>query len=86
MLDVEQIRKLFKLTPIVRSYMDLLDLKRPIVFLDLETTGINIRTDRIVEISVIKYNPDGTEIEKTKRVNPRIPIPAGASEVHGIRD
>ena len=66
--------------------MDLLDLKRPIVFLDLETTGINIRTDRIVEISVIKYNPDGTEIEKTKRVNPRIPIPARASEVHGIRD
>jgi DNA polymerase-3 subunit epsilon len=66
--------------------MDVLQLKRPIVFLDLETTGTNIRTDRIVEISVIKYNPDGTEIEKTKRVNPNIPIPALASEVHGIRD
>jgi len=63
-----------------------LELNRPIVFLDLETTGVNTRNDRIVEISAIKFNPDGTEIEKTKRVNPQIPIPASASAVHGIRD
>ena len=63
-----------------------LKLDRPIVFLDLETTGINPRHDRIVEISAIKCMPDGIEIEKTKRVNPRMPIPSLASEIHGIRD
>jgi len=64
--------------------MEHLPLKRSIVFLDLETTGLNSRTDRIVEISVIKYNPDETYEERTVRVNPDIPIPPGASAVHGI--
>lgn len=66
--------------------MERIQLSRPIVFLDLETTGTNIKKDRIVEISVIKYNPDETEVEKTVRVNPTIPIPKLASIVHGITD
>lgn len=59
-------------------------LERPIVFLDLETTGKNITKDRIVEISVIKFTPDGSEVEKTVRVNPTIPISSAATAVHGI--
>ncbi|NNC84836.1 MAG: 3'-5' exonuclease, partial [Bacteroidia bacterium] len=63
-----------------------LKLNKPIAFLDLETTGINIGTDRIVEISVIKLMEDGNRETLTKRVNPEMPIPAGASAVHGIYD
>ncbi len=63
-----------------------LQLKNPIVFLDLETTGINIVTDRIVEIALIKINIDGTEDEKLLRINPEVPIPAEASAIHGIYD
>lgn len=63
-----------------------LNLKRPIVFLDLETTGINVASDRIVEISVLKIETNGKEEQKTFRVNPTIPIPAGSSEIHGIYD
>ena len=63
-----------------------LQLTKSIVFLDLETTGINISTDRIVEISVIKFNPNDTEVEKTVRVNPTKPIPKAASAIHGITD
>ncbi|MEN8116194.1 MAG: exonuclease domain-containing protein [Bacteroidota bacterium] len=63
-----------------------LQLKKPIVFLDLETTGINIVTDRIVEIALIKVNPDGTEEEKQLRINPEMPIPEEASLIHGIYD
>lgn len=63
-----------------------LNLKKPIVFFDLETTGIDITHDRIVEISFIKVMPDGTEVERTRRVNPGIPIPAEATAVHGISD
>ncbi|MDE5595198.1 MAG: 3'-5' exonuclease, partial [Muribaculaceae bacterium] len=51
-----------------------LTLRRPIVFFDLETTGTNIAHDRIVEISIVKVMPDGTEIVKTRRVNPEMPI------------
>lgn len=61
-----------------------LNLKKPIVFFDLETTGVDITHDRIVEISIIKVMPDGQEIERTRRVNPGIPIPAEATAVHGI--
>lgn len=61
-------------------------LERPIIIYDLETTGTNKKTDRIVEISVIKVMPDGTQIPNTRRVNPEMPIPAEASEVHGIYD
>ncbi len=63
-----------------------LKLTRPIVFFDLETTGTNITHDRIVEISLIKVMPDGTEIEKTRRINPEIPIPAEATAIHHITD
>lgn len=63
-----------------------LNLKRPIIFFDLETTGTNITADRIVEISVIKVMPDGKEIERTRRINPGIPIPAEATAVHHISD
>lgn len=63
-----------------------LNLKNPIVFLDLETTGINIVTDRIVEIALIKVNVDGTEEEKLMRINPEVPIPEEASMIHGIYD
>lgn len=63
-----------------------LKLTKPIVFFDLETTGVNVASDRIVEISILKIHPDGKREIKTRRVNPEIPIPAGASEVHGIYD
>lgn len=63
-----------------------LKLRNPIVFLDLETTGINIVTDRIVEIAMIKVNVDGTEEEKSLRINPEMPIPPEASLIHGIYD
>lgn len=63
-----------------------LKLKNSIAFLDLETTGLNIVTDRIVEISIIKINPNGQEEEYTKRINPTIPIPKQASDIHGIFD
>jgi len=63
-----------------------LNLKKPIIFIDLETTGTNIITDRIVEISLLKIFPDGNEVIKTYRVNPTIPIPKTASDIHGITD
>jgi DNA polymerase-3 subunit epsilon len=61
-----------------------LKLSRPLVFFDLETTGINIAKDRIVEISLLKVYPNGNKEMITKRVNPQIPIPLEASKVHGI--
>ncbi len=63
-----------------------LNLTRPIVFFDLETTGTNITHDRIVEISVIKVWPDGTEMERTRRINPEMHIPEEATKVHNITD
>jgi len=63
-----------------------LNLKNPIVFFDLETTGINPATDRIVEISYLKIHPNGKEESRTYRVNPGIPIPKEASEIHHITD
>ncbi len=63
-----------------------LNLKRPIIFFDLETTGINTSTDRIVEISLVKVMPDGDEIIRTRRINPTIPIPAEATAIHHISD
>ena len=63
-----------------------LNLKRPLVFFDLETTGVNIAKDRIVEISYLKIMPDGTEESKTWRVNPQMPIPQQATGIHGITD
>ena len=61
-------------------------LKRPIVVIDLETTGTNIAADRILEIALIKVTPDGTRQSKVKRVNPGIPIPPESTAIHGISD
>ncbi len=63
-----------------------LELKRPIIFFDLETTGVDTSRDRIVEISMIKVMPDGERITKTRRLNPEMPIPASATAIHGISD
>lgn len=63
-----------------------LNLKNPIVFFDLETTGINVVSDRIVEISILKIHPNGKEETDTLRVNPTIPIPKSSTEIHGITD
>ena len=61
-----------------------LNLKKPIVFFDLETTGVNITKDRIVEISILKVYPNGNKESKTWLVNPEIEIPKEASAIHGI--
>jgi DNA polymerase-3 subunit epsilon len=61
-----------------------LNLRNPVIIFDLETTGLNLVSDRIVEISVIKVYPDGSEEIKTRRINPCIPIPAEATAIHKI--
>jgi DNA polymerase-3 subunit epsilon len=63
-----------------------LQLARPICFIDLETTGINISIDRIVEIAIVKIGLDGTKQVKRRLVNPEMPIPKASSDVHGITD
>lgn len=63
-----------------------LNLKNPIVFFDLETTGISITHDRIVEISYLKVYPNGKEEIKSRRINPEMPIPPQATAIHGITD
>ena len=61
-----------------------LKLEKPIIFFDLETTGIQVATDRIVEISILKIFPNGNKESKTWLVNPTIPIPATTTAIHGI--
>ena len=63
-----------------------LNIKNPIVFFDLESTGLNVATDRIIEISYLKVWPNGKEEIKTRRINPEMPIPASSIAVHGITD
>lgn len=63
-----------------------LNLKNPLVFFDLEATGINIVKDRIVEISYVKVFPNGKEEKMTRRVNPGMPIPPESTAIHGITD
>lgn len=63
-----------------------LNLKRPIAFFDLETTGTNPVKDRIIEIAVVKLLPDGSRESWVKRINPEMPIPPESSEIHGIYD
>lgn len=63
-----------------------LNLKKPIIFFDLETTGINISHDRIIELSYIKVYPNGTEEEKSMRINPEMSIPAESTAIHHITD
>src|SRR6187399_1879027 len=64
----------------------MLQLTKPLAFIDLETTGINLATDRIIEIAIIKVLPDGKRSIKRKLINPRMPIPKQSSDVHGITD
>ena len=61
-----------------------LELKKPLVFFDLETTGLDVNSDRIVEIAMIKLYPDGSKDTFLTLVNPEMPIPSGATKVHGI--
>lgn len=63
-----------------------LKLERPIAFIDVETTGTNPNSDRVVELSILRIQPDGKEEYKSHRVNPGMPIPAEATAVHGITD
>jgi DNA polymerase-3 subunit epsilon len=63
-----------------------LNLRRPIAFLDIETTGINVSSDRIVEISVLKLDIKGNEEWMNSRVNPEMPIPPKSTAIHGITD
>jgi DNA polymerase III subunit epsilon len=64
----------------------MLNLTRPIAFIDLETTGVNLSSDRIVEIAIVKLMPDNTRAVKRKLINPQMAIPAGSTEIHGITD
>ena len=64
----------------------MLQLTKPLAFIDLETTGVNLGTDRIVEIAIVKILADGNRSIKRKLVNPQLPIPKGASDIHGITD
>ena len=63
-----------------------LNLRKPIIFFDLETTGTNIMHDRIVELSYVKIYPNGDEEEKTRRLNPEMPIPPQSTAIHHITD
>jgi len=61
-------------------------LERPLVFIDIESTGKNKYQDRIVELTILTVSPDGTESCWTERINPEVPIPAAATKIHGITD
>jgi DNA polymerase III subunit epsilon len=63
-----------------------LSLDRPLAFLDLETTGLGVGTDRIIELALIRVTPGGDVMEKVRRFNPEVPIPPEASAIHGITD
>jgi DNA polymerase-3 subunit epsilon len=64
----------------------MLQLTRPLAVIDLETTGVNLGTDRIVEVAIVKIMPDGKKIVKRKLINPEMPVPAASTELHGITD
>ena len=64
----------------------MLQLTRPIAFIDLETTGVNLTNDRIVELAIVKIMADGTRIAKRRLINPQMPIPQVTSDIHGITD
>lgn len=63
-----------------------INLTKPLIFIDLETTGLTIGVDRIVEICLLKVNIDNTTLTKTLRINPEMPIPDKVSKIHGIYD
>src|SRR5882757_2361780 len=62
----------------------MLQLTRALAIIDLETTGVNLGTDRIVEIAIVKIMPDGKKQVKRKLINPEMPIPPASTEIHGI--
>lgn len=64
----------------------MLQLKKPLAVIDIEATGSNATTDRIVEIAIVKYLPDGSRTVKRKLINPQIPIPQAIVDIHGITD
>lgn len=64
----------------------MLQLVKPLAFIDLETTGINLGSDRIVEIAIVKLLPDGNRTVKRKLINPQMPIPQSSIDMHGITD
>jgi DNA polymerase III subunit epsilon len=64
----------------------MLQLTKPLAVIDLEATGMNLASDRIIEISVLKIMPDGKKLQKRKLINPQIPIPKAACDIHGITD
>lgn len=64
----------------------MLQLTKPLAFIDLETTGVNLATDKIIEIAIVKVLPDGKRSVKRKLINPQMPIPKQSSDVHGITD
>lgn len=61
-------------------------LDRPLLFFDLETTGLSVQNDRIVELALIRVSPQGDVLERVRRFNPGIPIPREATDIHGITD
>ena len=64
----------------------MLQLKKPLAFIDLETTGTNLGSDRIIEIAIVKILPDGSKNVKRKIINPEMPIPKSSTDVHGFTD
>lgn len=66
------------------EFAEMLQLKKPLAFIDIEATGTNVSTDRIVEIAIVKLLPDGNRTVKRKIINPQIPIPQVCVDMHGI--
>ena len=64
----------------------MLQLARPLAIIDLETTGVNLGSDRIIDIAIVRMMPDGKKMVKQKLINPEMPIPKAASDIHGITD
>src|SRR5450631_1223537 len=64
----------------------MLQLIRPLAIIDLETTGVNFGTDRIVEIAIVKIMPAKKKLVKRKLINPEMPIPPASTDIHGITD
>src|SRR5579871_6985795 len=62
----------------------MLQLTKPLAVIDLETTGVNLGSDRIIEIAVVKIMPDGKKTPKRKLINPEMPVPPASTEIHGI--
>ena len=62
----------------------MLQLTKPLAVIDLETTGVSLGSDRIIEIAIVKIMPDGKKLVKRKLINPEMPIPAASTEIHGI--